>query len=203
MGYNFELEERLRLTREQLVGIYNGTYTHWNESTFQVTNPNSTMPNERIIVVARADKSGTTSLFTGALVEFSSEWKNTYGQFSEGRDVVSGQPYYWNQTVITYFGEQNRGVSGLILSFKYAIGYLSVADANEANIKSALLQNGAGNYAEASSLAVQKAMDYFASQTNDLTFTLSNGLSQDSYPIAGFTHFIVSINWKCLYTCFI
>ncbi|KAK3104494.1 hypothetical protein FSP39_003380, partial [Pinctada imbricata] len=190
IGYNLVLNEKLKLTREQIVGIYNGTYTYWNETTFQQTNPNSTMPNEKIIVVARADKSGTTDLFTGALSAFSSEWHDAYGQFSRGLDSDTDKPYNWNESVISYYGNQNRGVSGLILSFKYSIGYLSVADAKEAKIENALLENDAGYYVEATSGAVQNSMDYFATTTGNLTFSLHNGLGDSSYPIAGFTHFI-------------
>ena len=85
-------------------------------------------------VIARADKSGTTELFTSALSAFSPAWAMTYGAFSQGLNSETGEPERWNPDVVSYYGKTNQGVSGLILSIKYALGYLAVADAKEFNI---------------------------------------------------------------------
>ncbi len=67
-----------------------------------------------------------------------------YGTFSQGLDD-NDLPYHWNQDVIGYYGYTNRGVSGLILSIKYSIGYLSAADADEMGITYAYLENKNGS----------------------------------------------------------
>lgn len=193
MGYNLPNfgSNKLNFSMEQLVGIYNGTHRYWNDTTFSQNNPYGTLPNAKIIVIARADKSGSTSLFTSALSSVDQNWNSVYGTFSKGIDS-NGVPYHWNSDTITYYGMQTRGVAGLLLSFQNSIGYLSVADVQDGVTNTALLQNGAGEYMSPTSLAVQNAMDYFAIQNpTALTFSLANSGSMGSYPIAGFTHFII------------
>jgi hypothetical protein len=64
LGYNLPGVSNLSLSREQIVGIYSGTFLYWNESTFLETNPNSIFPHAKIFVLARADTSGSTAAFT-------------------------------------------------------------------------------------------------------------------------------------------
>ncbi|XP_062591697.1 atrial natriuretic peptide receptor 2-like [Saccostrea cucullata] len=193
MGYNLPNfgSNKLNLSLQQLVGIYNGTYTSWSDATFTTNNPNGIFPNSPIIVIARADKSGSTELFTSALSAVDQNWNSTYGTFSRGIND-SGSPYHWNPNAITYYGVQTRGVSGLLLSFRNSLGYLSVADVQDGIVETALLQNGVGEYMSPTSQAVQNAMDYFAAKNPSAqTFSLANSGGSGSYPIAGFTHFII------------
>lgn len=193
MGYNIPNfgTGKLNLSMEQLVGIYNGTISRWDDTTFATNNPAGNFPAENIVVIARADKSGSTDLFTLALSAVDQNWNSTYGHFSQGVNDT-GHPMYWNPSAITYYGMQTRGVSGLLLSFQNSIGYLSVADVQDGIVETALLRNGAGEYMSPTSAAVQKSMDYFASQNpSALTFALANSAASGSYPIAGFTHFIL------------
>lgn len=190
LGYNMQLEEQLRLSMEQIVGIYNGTYTYWNDTVFKENNPNITFPNKSIIVLARADKSGSTDIFTHALAEVDSNWNSTFGYFSEGLNAT-GHPYKWDPNVITYYGMQTDGINGLLLSFENSIGYLSIADVHEWVVHTALVKNDVGEYLYPNYKTVAKAMDYFTAQTTDLNFPITHPLSYGSYPIAGFTHFIV------------
>lgn len=190
LGYNMQLEEQLRLSMEQIVGIYNGTYTHWNDTVFKENNPNITFPNEKILVLARADKSGSTDIFTHALAKVDPNWNSTFGYFSEGLNAT-GHPYKWDIDVISYYGMQTDGINGLLLSFEYSIGYLSIADVHEWVVHTALVKNDVGEYLYPNYQTVAKAMDYFTAQTADLNFPITHALSYGSYPIAGFTHFIV------------
>ncbi|KAJ8302676.1 hypothetical protein KUTeg_019072 [Tegillarca granosa] len=191
LAYNIpSLNQQLHLTRDQIVGIYNGTHRYWNESTFHMNNPNSTMPNEEIIVIARADKSGTTNIFTGALSAFSRAWASSYGTFSKGLNTDTNQPYNWGRNIIKYYGERNRGVSGLLISFRYSIAYLSVADALESDLLHAKIENKVGFYAHVSSESIQSAMDYASRFSTNLTFDLLDIQSELAYPIAGFTYLI-------------
>ena len=65
LGYNLPGGvSALHLSKEHLVGIYNGTYTWWNDSTLQHINPHVTLPSQPILVIARSDQSVTTELFT-------------------------------------------------------------------------------------------------------------------------------------------
>lgn len=49
---------RLRFSGPLLAGIYLGTITRWNDPEFQVLNPDLSLPDQRILVVSRADQAG-------------------------------------------------------------------------------------------------------------------------------------------------
>lgn len=177
------LRSDLNMTREVVTGIYNGTIRWWNDSLIQQVNPQFTFPYKRLLVVARADKSGTTSLFTQGLSSFNNEWNNTYGSFSTSDK--------WIQGVIKYFGSTSSGVAGILMSFDYTIGYLSAAAAKELRLNTVSIENGQGIFTKATAENIQDAMNYYAQYTSNLTFSLHNADGKNSYPIAGFTHFIV------------
>lgn len=88
----------------------------------------------------------------------SPEWSSRFGHFSLGLNEETDLPHVWDPDVITMFGHTNRGVSGLILSLKYSIGYLSVADANDMSIDYASLLNSYGAFVKAN---VRKILMFF------------------------------------------
>ena len=77
------------------------------------------------------------------ILRCSGEWNKTYGAFSRGVDE-NDVPYHWNSDAIHLFGYSNKGVSALILSIKYSIGYISVSDAREMDVDYASLENANG-----------------------------------------------------------
>ena len=81
LAYNVPGIPDLILSREHIVGIYNGSIQWWNDSRIVGNNRKFTFPNKRIWVVARADDSGTTEVFTSALSSFDSRWNASYGTF--------------------------------------------------------------------------------------------------------------------------
>ncbi|RUS91768.1 hypothetical protein EGW08_000476 [Elysia chlorotica] len=86
---------RLNLSMEHVVGIFNGTITMWNDDALKPLNPNCPFPDEKIRVVARAQKSGTTSTFTSALSAADDNWNATFGVFSQGMNPDTYEPYHW------------------------------------------------------------------------------------------------------------
>ena len=58
LAYNLPGVANLILSRDQIVGIYNGTITRWNDSGIQALNADVTLPPQPVRVIARADKSG-------------------------------------------------------------------------------------------------------------------------------------------------
>ena len=118
-----------------------------------------------------------------------------YGTFSVGQDHNTEKPLRWEEDVITYFAHQNRGMSGLILSFRYSIGYLSIADAVASNIEFAYLVNQHGNKVIANTTTIQAAMDAgAASSQGQLSLYLTEFSGPYSYPISGYTNFIVKMS---------
>ena len=107
------------------------------------TNPGLSLPQQKIRVIARADYSGSTHIFTSALSFFSAEWNQTYGTFAEGLDEFDN-PINWDPHVVQLFGRTTRGMTGMIFSAKFSIGYMSVAETVSQNFVYALI-NKAGN----------------------------------------------------------
>ncbi|XP_067652446.1 atrial natriuretic peptide receptor 1-like [Haliotis asinina] len=191
MGFYLPGISELNLRMENVVDIYSGAIRWWNDSRIAQVNPNLDLPSKEIIVVARRDKSGTTEIFTKALASVSQQWADSYGVFSKGVDD-NDVSYTWNASVVTQFGQTNRGVSGIILSYKFSIGYLVLSDAVTSKVSFARLQNQAGNMVEASTMSVQSAMNDFASAFDErMTLSLAVPKGMDSYPISGYTYIIV------------
>ncbi len=186
----------LCLTRHHVVGIYNGSLQYWDDPSIQAINPNVTLPRHYIQPVARADKSGTTDLFTSALSSVSKEWNEQFGHFSHGLDE-NKQPYNWNASVIDYYGVSTTGMVGLVMSLEHTVGYLSSADAmsllNYVGIVKIVNKAGltVGPYPE----NVQAAMDYHSGTFSDrMTGSLSDAAAINAYPIAGYTYFIIHMD---------
>src|SRR4051794_39876447 len=73
--YNIpELQEQgLRFSGETLAGIFLGDIAKWDDAKIKADNPNVNLPSKDIIVVHRADGSGTTFIFTDYLSVVSPE----------------------------------------------------------------------------------------------------------------------------------
>ncbi|KAK3610400.1 hypothetical protein CHS0354_008688 [Potamilus streckersoni] len=192
-AFNIPGVKNLNLTLQHLVGIYKGTIISWNHPSLQVANPELVLPNTSIIPIARRDVSGTTEIFTTALSLTDPSWYDTLGIFSEGQS--SDYSFRWNLSVVKVFGYTNHGMTGMILSVTNSIGYVSIADAKEANLMWADIVNPAGNLVSASVQNVQNAMEDFRSQMSGrMTIRLVNAPGEYSYPLSAYTYFIVRIN---------
>ncbi len=73
----------VKFTPEALAGIFLGKITKWNDKAITAANPGTNFPDKDIVVVHRADGSGTTYIFTDYLAKISGDWKSTIG--GEGR----------------------------------------------------------------------------------------------------------------------
>jgi len=91
LAYNIPGVTKLMLTREQIVGIFNGSITNWNDPTFAKYNSGVSLPNAGIVPVVRFESSGSTEIFTTALSAFSDAWATRYGVFSK--------PTGWNSVM--------------------------------------------------------------------------------------------------------
>ena len=63
-----------------------------------------------------------------------------YGTFSDGLGADE-RPYVWEGSVVTLYAETNRGMSGVVLSTKFSVGYLVHSDAAAARLRFATLLN--------------------------------------------------------------
>lgn len=194
MAYNLLINPNysLNLTLEQVTGIYNGSIREWNDSSIAAINPNVNLPNETIRVIARADDSGSTEIFTSTLSRYCPDWNATYGSFSEGIDA-DDQPIHWPDDVMTLYGRTNRGMSGIILSYRNSIGYVSSADVVVSQLTYAkilqddvMLDVSIDDYYH----AMENSFDHFNARFNaDLAYYVKEG----EYPFIGYSYFIVDM----------
>ena len=116
-----------------------------------------------------------------------------YGTFTDGLNE-NDTSEHWQPGVITYFAYRNRGMSGLLVTFKYSIGYLSISDAENADINYARFINKFGHVVAGDVTSVQAAMDDTdPAEGIGLAGSLANYTSPDAYPIAGYTYFIIRL----------
>ena len=189
--FNLPGISHLNMTIQQLAAIYSGQITWWNDSSLVEINPEISLPDEKIITTARREKSGTTEIFTRTLSAFDSNWQQRYGTFTYGLDD-NDHPVHWNSSIVRVYGLTNRGLSGMILSIRYSIGYLVMSEATSMKLSYAMLQNNASRFVAPTIRAVQNAMVATMSRFHDrMTASLSNPAGNESYPMAGYTYFII------------
>ena len=77
LAYNLKgLNGVLKLPRDVYVAIFNGDIKKWHDPRIKQANPDLNLPALDIILVARADGSGTTYAFTNHLSAISEDWRD-------------------------------------------------------------------------------------------------------------------------------
>lgn len=183
MTYNLEgVDKQLKLTPENIAGIYMGEIRKWNDPKLKADNPDVNLPDADIFPVYRADSSGTTAVFTNFLAEKVPAFKEKVGASKQPNwvsGVGSGQP-------------RNDGVMGAVKQNPNAIGYVEIAFAKANDLPTALIKNNAGNFVEASIENVSAAAAGSADKMpDDLRISITNADGEDAYPIASYTYILI------------
>ena len=186
-------ERPLQIPRSVLADIFSGKISHWAE--LAQWNTQLTGLQERIRVCVRADKSGTTEVFTSALASFSTDFKRTIGS--------SSLPD-WPSTVM-----RSDGTSALahqLLRTEYSIGYMGLADAKKWAVPYAKIENQGGVFTEPTAQAVQEALDASvacaSSETRLFYQNIVDAAGPGVYLIAGLTYIVFNpeaLDCKTLY----
>src|SRR4029077_669796 len=74
------ISAELNFTPEALAGVFLGKVTKWNDPAIAGPNKDVKLPADDIIVIHRAESSGTTYIWTDYLSKVSEEWKNKVGK---------------------------------------------------------------------------------------------------------------------------
>ncbi|OQV23665.1 putative Retinal guanylyl cyclase 2 [Hypsibius exemplaris] len=179
----------LNLTRENLVGIFNGSIRFWNDSLLVADNAGLAEVAEKIIVAVRGDAAGTTAIFTRALNDITANWEQPFPSFSDGC-YKSGIPRRWSTSITIRCLTQNIGF--FVLNTKYSIGYCGSSEARDALLPGSRILNQAGNWVRPNVGTIQAAMDNVSTDLGArLTGSLVNAPGSRSYPIAGFNYILI------------
>src|SRR4051794_18071448 len=182
MSYNLDGVDTLNLTPSTIAKIFQLQITDWNDEAIAADNPDATLPDEPIVVVRRADGSGTTENFSHFL-------DNAVGAGGDGTWTLGyGSELEWPDG--TQAGDGNGGVAQLITDTQGAIGYVDLSDAIESGFAFANVQNKAGNFV-APTLEATTAAARNITLDDDGTFFTGWADGDDAYPIAAQTWIIV------------
>ncbi|HEU5170529.1 MAG TPA: phosphate ABC transporter substrate-binding protein PstS [Gemmatimonadales bacterium] len=171
---------RLKLDGPTIAAIYSGEITNWNDSRIGALNPGMKLPNTDLIVVHRADGSGTTYVFTDYLSKVAPRWASAVGKSTAVK---------WP---IGLGGKGNEGVTQQVKQTEGAIGYVELLYATSNNLAYADVKNAAGAYATPSIRTVSAAAAGIPlNEDTDFRVSITNPDGAESYPIASLTWLLV------------
>ena len=174
------IDAALNFTPEALAGIFLGKITKWNDPTITGVNKGVNLPANDIVVVHRAEGSGTTFIWTDYLSKVSPEWKNTVG---------TGASPKWP---VGLGGKGNEGVTGTIKNTPNSIGYVELIYAETNKIPYGSVKNSAGVFVKASLAAVSAAAAESAKEMPaDFRVSITNAPGKAAYPISSFTWLLI------------
>jgi phosphate ABC transporter phosphate-binding protein len=175
------VDQQLRFTGPILADIYLGKITHWNNQALKIANPGVQLPDMPIMVVARADRSGTSFIWTDFLSKSSGEWKSKFGAASTSVNWPVGARENGSDGIAT---RVSRDVG--------SIGYVELSWALENNLRVGQVKNRAGTFIEPKLESVTAAAAGSLEQIpEDLRYSLTDAPGKDSYPVAGTTWAII------------
>jgi phosphate transport system substrate-binding protein len=170
----------LNFTPEALAGIYLGKITKWNDPAITAANKGIALPANDIVVVHRAEGSGTTYCWTDYLSKVSGEWKTKVGK---------GGSVNWP---VGLGGKGSEGVTGTVKNTPNSISYVELIYAESNKIPYGRVKNPAGEFVKASLAAVSAAAAGAAKEMpDDFRVSITNAPGKASYPISTFTWLLI------------
>lgn len=176
------LKRPLNLAGDVIADIFLGRITKWNDRRIVALNPADTLPDSDILVVHRADGSGTSYIFSDYLAAVSPAWAAGPGR---GKDVL------WPTGI---GGKGNEGVAGQVKQMVGAIGYLEVVYARQNRLPAVHIRNRAGKFVSPMPFEIASAATSVEGDTTkrDLRVSLVNAASPHAYPIVSFTWMLIA-----------
>lgn len=170
----------LKLTGTVIADIYLGKIKKWDDAAVKALNPTLTLPNDDIVVVRRADGSGTTFIWTNYLSKVSREFKENIGE---------GTAVNWK---VGAGGKGNEGVAQMVRQLAGALGYVEYAYVKQTKMNWVQVQNQSGVWVAPDDLTF-KAAASGADWNKSFYQILTNQPGKDSWPITGATFIIMPL----------
>ncbi len=176
--YNVQGASDLRFSPDVLADIYLAKITNWSDPRIAKDNPGVHLPDQKIIVVHRAEGSGTTFIWTDYLSKVSSEWASGPGK---------GSAINWPTGI---GGKGNENVAASVRQYPGAIGYVELIYALQNHINFGAIRNSDGNWVKASIDGVTAAAAT-AKMPADYRVSITNAPGHDAYPVSSFTYLLI------------
>ena len=165
-------------TPEALAGIYLGTITKWNDPRLQQNN-RARLPNLDIVVVHRAEGSGTSYTWTTYLSNVNADWRTRVG---------AGLSPNWP---IGEAATGNAGVAALVSRTAGAIGYVEFIYAVQAHVSYGQIRNRHGEFVTASVESIAAAAE--SSPPDAPGSSIVDAPGSGAYPVACLTWLAVPV----------
>jgi phosphate transport system substrate-binding protein len=176
--YNADGLDNLQLDGPTLAKIFSGKITKWNDPAIAAQNSGAKLPTTAITTVHRSDESGTTDNFTKYLsktgeadwtFDHAKAWKAPGGTGAKGSD----------------------GVASLVKSTPGALSYVELSFAENSDLQTAKIKNGAGEYTELTGNSASKTIEgaKITGTGNDLKMDIDYATTTPgAYPIVLVTY---------------
>ena len=174
------VDASLNFTPEALAGIFLGKITKWNDPAITDANKGVKLPPDDIVVVHRADGSGTTYCWTDYLSKVSEEWKSKVGK---------GTSVNWP---VGLGGKGSEGVTGTVKNTPNSVTYVELIYAEANKIPYGSVKNADGLFVKASLAGVTAAAASAAKEMpDDFRVSITNAKGKAVYPISTFTWLLI------------
>jgi phosphate transport system substrate-binding protein len=174
------VQGELNFTPEALSGIFLGKVTKWNDPAIASANPGVKLPGDDIVVVHRADGSGTSYIWTDYLSKVSPEWQSKVGK---------GTSVNWP---VGLGGKGNEGVSAQIQQTPGSLGYVELIYAIQNKIPYGKVKNTEGVFVKADLASVSAAAAAASkNMPDDFRVSITNAEGKAAYPISSFTWLLI------------
>ena len=178
--YNLPGVDKVQLDSANIVDIFLGTITKWNDPKIAANNAGVSLPDQAIQVFHRQDGSGTTNAFTAYLDTVSPAWHTQVG---------AGKEVKWP---VGQGAQGNDGVANGVKQNPGAVGYVELQYATQAKLSSAFVKNADGKFVPGSTdgvtAAADAAVDKFPADFRQAP--IINGAGPDTYPLASYTYLL-------------
>ena len=177
--YNVKgIAQDLRFTPEALADIYLGRVKRWNDPEIRSSNKGINLPDEPIVVIHRADGSGTTWVWSDYLSKVSQTWSSSVGR---------GTTLHWP---IGTGAEQNEGVAQAVKTTANAIGYVEMSFAIQHGLSFGAVRNRAGEFVRANLDSLAEAAKV-SGTTGAPPPSITDAAGKYAYPISAFTWIVI------------
>jgi len=179
-AFNLPGERDLALTAEVAAAVFLGDVQRWDDERIRSLNPGRNLPAEPIIVVHRADGSGTSAALTTYLAKHDATWQAKVG--------AATSPHF----PVGVGAKGNEGVTAFIKSTPLALGYVELVYARQAGLAMAQVRNPAGKMVAPSLDALDRAArSARPPRDDDARVVLLDAEDEGAYPIAAVSFVVV------------
>ncbi len=171
----------LRLDGPTLAALFQGRITVWNAPEIRKLNPNLTLPVIPVRVVHRADRSGSTAVFSAYLAKVSPEWRTARG---------AGLTVAWPSEAIPT--RSSDEMAEAVARTPGAIGYVDFSRVRDGSLTPVQLQNRSGRFVAPSASAFRYAAAAVAwEQAPGLSVTLLDQSGPEAWPVTSVPYVVM------------